>query len=674
MAEKIRGITIELGGDASGLEQSLKGVNEKIKDTQDQLKDVERLLKLDPKNTELLAQKQKLLGDQIANTNKKLKDLKQAQETMDKNGVDKNSAQYMALSREIQDTERNIKNLEKASEETSRAMSSIGDAAEKVAAGANAVAEKTRGLSTAAAGALAAIGGLAIKSAQTADELNTLSKQTGFSTDELQKFQYASDLVDVSMEDITGAASKLKKAVASDSEELEKLGVKTRNANGTMRDISDVFYDTLNALGRIKNETERDAAAMAIFGKSADSLAGIVDDGGRALKEYGKEAEDLGLILDEKTLTSLNKANDEFDRLKGQARARLAETGAKALQALMPVLQRVLTLIEGVLKDISNLSPAQMETIMLILSMIAVLSPLASAIGKVSSLLASLPTLISSIGTAITTLISNPYALLIIAIIALVALIALNFDKIKDAFEKFGEKVKQFAASVKSAFSNIGKSIKTKLVEPFKNALSRFGDWLNSNFAKPIQKTFTQTIPSAFKNSVNAIKGIWESSKTIFNNLLNFIQGPFTQRWRQVWNGVKNALSNIARGIMEVFKQPLNGIISMINKLIDGINWMIRQINVINKAVGISSIGEIGHIPMLASGGIISKGTAIVGEAGPELVTVSNGKAVVQPLTNGGSGATVSKPIVITVNSILDGRIIGKNTTVYQERTAKARG
>ena len=69
MAEKIRGITIELGGDASGLERALKGVNKEVKNTQAQLKDVERLLKLDPKNTELLKQKQKLLGDQIKNTN-----------------------------------------------------------------------------------------------------------------------------------------------------------------------------------------------------------------------------------------------------------------------------------------------------------------------------------------------------------------------------------------------------------------------------------------------------------------------------------------------------------------------------------------------------------------------------------------------------------------------------
>ena len=163
MAEKIRGITIELGGDASGLEQALKGVNKEVKNTQAQLKDVERLLKLDPKNTELLKQKQKLLGDQIKNTNEKLNKLKEAQATMDKNGVDKNSDQYMALQREIISTEREVKNLKAASKETANAMSGVAQVAGKISAGAQKVADKTKAISAAAGGVLTALVGLGIK-------------------------------------------------------------------------------------------------------------------------------------------------------------------------------------------------------------------------------------------------------------------------------------------------------------------------------------------------------------------------------------------------------------------------------------------------------------------------------------------------------------------------------
>lgn len=112
MADKIRGITIELEGDTSKLTASLKGVNNAVKSTQRQLKDVERLLKLDPKNTELLRQKQQLLARSIQETKSKLQELKNIQATMDANGVDKNSEQYQALQREIIETENKLKQLE----------------------------------------------------------------------------------------------------------------------------------------------------------------------------------------------------------------------------------------------------------------------------------------------------------------------------------------------------------------------------------------------------------------------------------------------------------------------------------------------------------------------------------------------------------------------------------
>lgn len=99
MSDRIKGITIEIGGNTTELSKSLKGVNSQIKNTQAQLKDVEKLLKFDPKNTELLRQKQKLLADAVNETKEKLKQLKDAQAQMDASGVDKNSAQYQALQR-----------------------------------------------------------------------------------------------------------------------------------------------------------------------------------------------------------------------------------------------------------------------------------------------------------------------------------------------------------------------------------------------------------------------------------------------------------------------------------------------------------------------------------------------------------------------------------------------
>lgn len=635
MAEKIRGITIELGGDASGLSQALKDVNGDLNNTQKQLKDVERLLKLDPKNTELLAQKQKLLGDQIENTKKKLDTLKQAQQTMDKNGVDKNSDQYMALQREIISTEREVESLKTASEETSNAMSGIAQAADKVSEAAGKVADKTRALSGAAAGALGAIGGLALKTAASADELNTMAKQTGFSVEELQKFQYASDLVDVSMSDITGAASKLKKAIGSDSKELAALGVETKNADGSMRDISDVFYDTLAALGNINNETERDSKAMEIFGRSADSLAGIVDDGGKSLKELGQEAEDMGLIMSQDTVDSLNQVNDKIDRLKAQSKLRLAETGAKAMEVLAPVLEKVLGLIDGLLTKIGEMTPEQLQTIMTILAVIAAISPLASLISKISGMVALLPTIINGVSTAMTWLAANPIALVIAAIVALVVLIATKGDEIQAMLQKLD-------------------------------------DFLQGVFTKDWTEVFGPVLGNILNGFFDTLKGIWDGIKSIFDGIIDFIRGVFTGDWERAWKGVKEIFSGIAKSLVAVFKAPLNAIISLINGAIGGINLLIEKINNgIGKTLGFS-LGTIGTIPLLANGGILSKGSAIVGEAGPELLSMNNGKAVVQPLGNGGS--TASAPIYITVQSVLDGKVIGQSVTKYQNRQARALG
>lgn len=635
MAEKIRGITIELGGDASGLSKALKDVNSEISDTQKQLKDVEKLLKLDPKNTELLAQKQKLLANQINNAKTKLEALKEAQANLDANGVDQNSEQYMALRREIISTETELANLEAAAQQTETAMSAVGQAADKISKGAQKVADKTKAMSRTATAGLTALAGLGIKAARDADELNTLAKQTGFSTDELQKFQYASDLVDVSMSDITGAASKLKKAVGSDSKELEKLGVKTKNADGSFRDINDIFYDTLGALGSIKNDTERDAAAMAIFGKSADSLAGIIDDGGASLKEYGAEAESLGIILDQNTLDSLNGVNDSLDRLKGQAVGTLATTGAKAMEVLTPVLEKVVGLIGNVLTYISQLTPEQMQTIMTIMAVVAAISPLASIISKISGLIAAVPTLINGISTAINFLLANPIALLIAAIVGLVVLIATKGDEIQAK-------------------------------------LAQFDAWLQGVFTKDWTEVFGPVLGGVINGFFDIIKGVWDSIKSIFDGIIDFIRGVFTGDWTRAWQGIKNIFSGIMSGLATVFKTPLNAIIRMVNGVIDGINWLIEQANKLAGIFGVQ-IGSIGHIPLLAEGGIVTKGSAIVGEAGPELLSVANGKATVQPLT-GSKQTASSEPITIVVQSVLDGRIVGESVTKYQGRMARANG
>ena len=112
-SKRIKGITIEIDGNTKGLDKSLQDVDKRLKTTKDDLKDVNRLLKLDPKNTDLLKQKQDLLAKSVEDTKERLGQLKTALAQMDASGVDKNSEAYRGLQREIVSTEAELKNGEK---------------------------------------------------------------------------------------------------------------------------------------------------------------------------------------------------------------------------------------------------------------------------------------------------------------------------------------------------------------------------------------------------------------------------------------------------------------------------------------------------------------------------------------------------------------------------------
>lgn len=174
---------------------------------------------------------------------------------------------------------------------------------------------------------------LTLKSALAADDLNTLAKQSGFSTADIQKWQYASDLIDVSIDDIVKSAAKMKKNMISTStttvDAWNQLGIKVKDSNGQLRNSTTVFYETLTALSKVQNETERDTLAMTLFGKSADSLAGIVDDGGAALQELAGKAEKAGVILSQDTLDSANALNDKVDTLKATVKGFAGKVGSE---------------------------------------------------------------------------------------------------------------------------------------------------------------------------------------------------------------------------------------------------------------------------------------------------------------------------------------------------------
>ncbi len=161
------------------------------------------------------------------------------------------------------------------------------------------------------------------ESAAYADNILTLSLTTGQTTDQLQEFSYASELIDVSLDTLQGSLTKLTNNMQDTANgtgnaqaAFQQLGVSVTDADGHLRSANDVFYDAIDALGDVTNATERDALAMDIFGRSAQDLNPLIVQGADTLREYAQEAHDMGYVLDNDALAALGAVDDAYQRLQ----------------------------------------------------------------------------------------------------------------------------------------------------------------------------------------------------------------------------------------------------------------------------------------------------------------------------------------------------------------------
>lgn len=406
MAGGIKGITVEIGGNTAPLDKALKGVNKTARDLQSELRAVDKALKFDPNNITLVKQKQTILKEEIAATKEKLDALKEAQKQVKeqyKSGqIDE--GQYRAFQRELEGTKAKLSSLkeEKGSVSViSAAFGGVKDAivqatsklqpfinglktAGKVSAQITDVGIKTVGKAVDVAGkglkiyagtataAGTALAGLTVKAGAAADDINTLAAQTGLSTSQIQKFQYASEIIDVPIETLTGSMAKLTKNMAtaqkgtgSAADAFKTLGVSITDNNGNLRDNQEVFNDTITALGKVENSTQRDALAMSIFGRSAQDLNPLILGGADALKQLGSDADNAGLILSQQALDNLNGFRDSLDVMQssaGQAGNVLSGVFAGGLTGIVNTINQFLPQITGLVAQLfsgENMAAAQ---------------------------------------------------------------------------------------------------------------------------------------------------------------------------------------------------------------------------------------------------------------------------------------------------------------------------
>jgi len=287
MANRIKGITVEIGGDTTKLQTALKGVNTQIKSTQSQLRDVEKLLKLDPGNTELLAQKHRLLGDAVKETKEKLETLKtaaeQANAALESGEISKE--QYDALQREIIETENELRRLEDVANQSATAMQKIAASGEKlkgIGDNISSVGQKFLPVT----GAVTALGAAAVKTSADFDtamsQVAAVSGATGSDLDALRdkaremgsKTKFSASEAAEAMNYMAMAGWKTKDMLSG----IEGIMSLAAASGEDLATTSDIVTDALTAFGLTAADSAHFADILAAASSNANTNVSMMGE------------------------------------------------------------------------------------------------------------------------------------------------------------------------------------------------------------------------------------------------------------------------------------------------------------------------------------------------------------------------------------------------------------
>lgn len=349
----------------SDFRKQIKNVTEQIKTLGTEMKVVEAAFEGQEKSEEALTAKSKVLTEEIGKQREKVDLLtKGLQESAEKYGendertlkwqqaVNNATAELNKMENQLDKTTAELKDeaegADKAGDETEEAGKQAKESeghwmglGDTVAAVGAAMAAAAAAAAAAIVSAGKALADFAVSGAAYADDLLTMSTVTGMSTEKLQELQYAADLVDVSVDTITGSMKKNFASMrkAADGNEAtaaayKKLGVAVTDANGNLRDDETVYWELINALGQVEDETQRDILAMDLLGKSASDLNPLIEAGADKMAELADDAHKAGYVLDEETLDAFGEFDDQLRKLDKGAEAAKNAMGT----ILLPVL------------------------------------------------------------------------------------------------------------------------------------------------------------------------------------------------------------------------------------------------------------------------------------------------------------------------------------------------
>ena len=447
----------------------------------------------------------------------------------------------------------------------------------------------------AAATAAAGVVALATSSASTCDEIDKMSQKLGISREAYQELDYVLsqngmdvDTLQSGMKTLVNQMSAAQEGTKSATDAFGALGVSVTNSDGSLRSQEDVFYDTISALQGVSNETERNALANDLFGKSASELAPLLNSGAGSMEELRQKAHDLGIVLNDDVIDSGVSLTDTIDTMKrsfssvvtqlGGAVMPIVETVVNFIIDNMPLIQSMIeqlapvftSLLENMLPPLMDLASSLLPVICtFIQTLIPIISEIAAAIlplftTLLEQLLPPLLEIAQAILPIVTSLISallpvlEPLLELISPILELVlALITPLLDLIAAILPAITDIITKFIIPALELLVEGVQAVATWFVKAWADIK---GAWsVVADFFAGIWDSISASASIMVTSIVEFFSGAWDTIKATYNSVADFFTGVFTD----AWNGIKNAFSEVTdffsgvfQTIKDLFKTP----------------------------------------------------------------------------------------------------------------------
>lgn len=682
MADRIKGITVQLGGDTTGLSKALKSVNKEITATQTQLKDVNRLLKLDPTNTKLLAQKQRLLSGEIDTTKQKLSSLKEAEKQVQQQFAEGkvSQEQYDALQREIADTEQKLKSLKKEAQDFGstfkQVMGEAGSKLQNLGSTLTGAGQKMLPVT----GAIAGIGAAAVKVG--ADFDSSMSKVKALSGANEEQFaqlrQAALDAGETTAFSASEAADALGyMALAgwdADQSMTALPGVLDLAAASGMdlAAASDMVTDYLSAFGleaaQASSFSDMLAYAQANSNTTADQLGEAYKNCAATLHGAGQDVETVTSLLEALANQGLkgSEAGTAVSAIMRDITAKMSDGAIKIGDASVAVqnadgnfrdLTDILTDVEAATEGMGTAQQAAALSGTFTADSIKGLNMvLTEGMGNVADYEEQLRGSLGTAGEQASTMLDNFSGQMTLLQSALQSgAIAISdvltpvisrlvgyVQQAVDWFNSLDEGQKKIIVIIAMVVAAIG-----PLLMILGSIASGIGSIITlvGLIASPVGLVVAAVVAAGVL--IGAVVAAIMTHLDEFKQYFNDVAANFGEVWQSViddatqgWEAFKDAFKAVVNAIIGFVNGMISAVVSGVNAIISALNGLSFDVPDWVPGLGGKKFGfEISQvtapqIPLLAKGGTLLRGSAIVGEAGPELLSLTGGGVRVTPLGN----------------------------------------